>query len=49
MADKTEKLIDLVHNCSCLYDTSHNEYKNVKKVKKYNEIAGILNLSSKQK
>lgn len=43
MADETEKLIDLVHH----YDTSHLEYKNiVTKAEKWNEIAGILNLSS---
>lgn len=48
MADETEKLIDLVHNCPYLYDTSHGEYKNtVKKTKKWNDIAGILNMSSK--
>lgn len=48
MADETEKLIDLVHNCPYLHDTSHCEYKNiVKKSEKWNEFAGILNLSSK--
>lgn len=48
MADETEKLIDLVHDCVYLYDTSHCDYKNiVKKAEKWNEIAGILNLSSK--
>lgn len=48
MADETEKLIDLVHNFPYLYDTSHCDYKNiVKKAQKWNEIAGILNLSSK--
>ncbi|KAL4112119.1 hypothetical protein QTP88_015967 [Uroleucon formosanum] len=46
MADETEKLIDLVHNCPYLYDTSQTEYKNiVKKTEKWNEIAGILNMS----
>jgi hypothetical protein len=33
MTDKTEKLIDLVHNCPYLYDTSHFEYKNTLKKK----------------
>lgn len=48
MEDETEKLIDLVHNSPYLYDTSHREYKNiVTKAEKWNEIAGILNLSSK--
>lgn len=48
MTDETEKLIDLVHNCPYLYDTSHCEYKNiVTKAEKSNEIAEILNLSSK--
>jgi len=36
MADETEKLIDLVHYCPYLYDTSQTEYKNI--VKKNGEM-----------
>jgi hypothetical protein len=31
MADEMEKLIDLVSNCSYLFDTRHGEYKNTEK------------------
>lgn len=48
MTDETEKLIDLVSNFPHLYDTSHSDYKNsVQKAESWNEIAGVLNQSSK--